>query len=81
MGEEMEEGEGFFVRLFAVLRGSLPVVEDDFARRVGRRVTLLSDDPRLASPGPEEVAGGFLSESLGLLVSWWRSLWGGEGDG
>ena len=49
------------------LRGSLPVVREDLSSRVGRRVSLLQDDPRLKQPPVDGILAGFLKELLGLL--------------
>lgn len=64
---DLEEDEGLLYRLFVVLRGSLPVVREDLSSRVGRRVSLLQDDPRLKQPPVDGILAGFIKELLGLL--------------
>lgn len=76
-----EEEEGFFVKLFEALREAMPIVSEDFARGVRRQVSLLGDDPRLAPPPADQVAGGFLGESLALLLRWLRAMTGQEDEG
>jgi hypothetical protein len=76
-----EEEEGFFLKLFEAIREAMPVVSEDFTRGVRRQVSLLSDDPRLEPPAIDDMAGGFLGESLTLVMRWLRAMLGQEDEG